>query len=85
MLLILLNVNIYACSVTINASFFFVKKVNEARFSENHQVFEVKGKIVFQKNAFDIQAVEMVAVNNPYLVKYIKLKSELKSKNHWPS
>ena len=66
MLLILLNINIYACLVTINASFFFfVKRVNQARFLENHQVFEVKGDIVFQKNAFDIQAVEMVAVNNP--------------------
>ena len=83
--MILLNINIYACSVTINASFFFVKKVNQARFLENHEVFEVKGDIVFQKNAFDIQAVEMVAVNNPYLVEYIKLKSELKSKNHLPS
>ena len=83
MLLILLNVN--AWSVTINAGFFLVKKVKQARFLENHQVFEVKGDIIFQKNAFDLQAMEMVAVNNPYLVKYIKLKSELKSKNHYPS
>ena len=58
---------------------FSVKKVSQAAVLENHQVFGLKSHILFRENAFDTQLVEVVAVNKPYLVKYITLKSELKS------
>ena len=56
--------------------------INQGRFLENQHVFGVKGDIVFQKNAFAIQEVDVVAVYNPYLGKYIILKNQINSKNY---